>query len=161
MFCHLLPLISSAAGIKRNTMLDYYHIGAYGQVHQQRWSCCNAANRDTQGCQRTTTAQSMNGNKQHHRTTSLRIESRSPSKSRRQNASLYGPMSRKPREQGELQDRSPSPIFHDAIEPPEVPSQCSQSLATDSSILTECERERHGATSLLMHQDSQTDSGIV
>ena len=34
-------------------MLEFYHIGAYGQVHQHKWSCCNAANRDTPGCQKT------------------------------------------------------------------------------------------------------------
>ena len=32
-------------------MLDNYHPGAYGQVHVQKWSCCNAANRDFPGCQ--------------------------------------------------------------------------------------------------------------
>ena len=36
-------------------MLEYYHLGAYGQVHHHKWSCCNAVDRTTQGCQRTTT----------------------------------------------------------------------------------------------------------
>ena len=28
-------------------------MGAYGQVDLQKWSCCDAADRDTQGCQET------------------------------------------------------------------------------------------------------------
>ena len=43
----------SAATLKQNEMLEGYHIGAYGQVHQNKWSCCNAANRNTPGCERT------------------------------------------------------------------------------------------------------------
>ena len=42
-------------------MLDHYHSGAYGQVHQQKWSCCNAANRDFPGCQHV--AAQVNGKK--------------------------------------------------------------------------------------------------
>ena len=134
-------------------MLDYYHIGAYGQVHQQKWSCCNAANRDTQGCQRTTVAQS-NGNKQHHRTVSLRMGSRSPSKSQRRYNSVRTHGTRKHQEQA----RSPSPIYHDARADPEDPSQISQSLATSTSTLFKCEPERPDTVSLLMRPESQTDS---
>ena len=54
-------------------MLQSYHQGAYGQVHQQKWSCCNAANRDTQGCQQTT----YEYGKQHTRIRSLQVVSRS------------------------------------------------------------------------------------
>ena len=49
----------SATTIKKNTMSDVYHIGAYGQVDLHRWSCCNAANRGTPGCQKTKTARRM------------------------------------------------------------------------------------------------------
>ena len=42
--------IISATDLKGNAMLDHYHSGAYGQVNKQKWSCCNAANRDSQGC---------------------------------------------------------------------------------------------------------------
>lgn len=42
-----------AATLKHNHMSEIYHIGAYGQVNDNRWSCCNAANRNTPGCQRT------------------------------------------------------------------------------------------------------------
>lgn len=34
-------------------MLQFYHIGAYGQVHLNKWSCCNAANRNIPGCVKT------------------------------------------------------------------------------------------------------------
>lgn len=27
-------------------------MGAYGHLNHNRWSCCNAANRDTPGCQK-------------------------------------------------------------------------------------------------------------
>lgn len=33
-------------------MLESYHTGAYGQVNHNKWSCCNAANRDIPGCQK-------------------------------------------------------------------------------------------------------------
>ena len=35
-------------------MLDHYHSGAYGQVHENEWSCCNAVSRESQGCLSTT-----------------------------------------------------------------------------------------------------------
>lgn len=34
-------------------MLERYHLGAYGHVCRNKWSCCDAANRDTPGCQKT------------------------------------------------------------------------------------------------------------
>ena len=34
-------------------MLEHYHLGAYGHVCRNKWSCCDAANRDTPGCQKT------------------------------------------------------------------------------------------------------------
>ena len=134
-------------------MLDFYHIGAYGQVHQQKWSCCNAANRNIQGCQRTTIAQS-HGNKQHHRAASFKMESRSPSKVHRRYNSVRTHGTQKPLERA----RSPSPIYHDAREDPEGPSQISQSLATSTTTFFKSKPERHDTVSLLMRQESQTDS---
>ena len=52
-------ITSLAATINQNTMLEKYHTGAYGQVNQQRWSCCNLANRDLEGCHETTTPRRM------------------------------------------------------------------------------------------------------
>ena len=48
-------LLFSAATLKRNAMLDHYHLGAYGQIHHRKWSCCNATDRNTQGCHQTIT----------------------------------------------------------------------------------------------------------
>ena len=134
-------------------MLDYYHIGAYGQVHQQKWSCCNADNRDTQGCQRTTIAQSQ-GNKRCHRTVSLMMKSRSPSNFPHRYNSVCTHDTKKPQKQA----RSPSPIYHDAREDPEDPSQISESLATSNTTFFKSEPVSHDAVSMLMRQESQTNS---
>ena len=136
-------------------MLDNYHTGAYGQVHQLKWSCCSAANRDTPGCQQTST----NSSKQPRRMTSV-IESHSGSEkvARRPFVSLRGRRS-KPQQQ---QLRSLSPIFHDAREAPEdAPQQISHSLVTcATSSLSEFEQEGSSAEVLekLVHQDLQSDS---
>lgn len=133
-------------------MLDHYHIGAYGQVHQQKWSCCNAANRDTRGCQRTTIAQS-----QYLRTMSfITMESRNPSKFHHRCFSLCTHDIRKPQEQA----RSPSPIYHDAREAPEDPWKLSESLETSTTTFFNSEPVGHDAdnVSLLMRQESQTDN---
>ena len=138
-------------------MLENYHTGAYGQVNQLKWSCCSAANRDTPGCQQTST----NSSKQPRRMTSV-IESRSGSETvaRRPFTSLRGRHSKRQQQQ----QRSPSPIFHDAKEAPEdldAPQQISHSLATSvTSPLSEFEQERSTSEVLrkLMHQDSQNDS---
>lgn len=138
-------------------MLDNYHMGAYGQVHQLKWSCCSAANRDTPGCQQTST----NSSKQPRRMTSV-IESRSGSETvaPRPFISLCGRHS-KPRQQ-QQQQRSPSPIFHDAREAPEdAVQQTSHSLATcATSPLSEFEQEGSSVDILekLMHQDYEGDS---
>ena len=134
-------------------MLNHYHLGAYGQVHHLKWSCCNAANRNTQGCQQTINQPS--GNKPPRRMTSLRTESHSGSEgTRRPFVSLRG----NPKTQ--QQNRSPSPVYHDAREAPEDPSVTSQSLATCTSPFSELEQEESTDKILekLMHQDSQTDS---
>lgn len=136
-------------------MLDNYHTGAYGQVNQLKWSCCSAANRDTPGCQQTST----NSSKQPRRMTSV-IESRSGSETvaRRPFTSLRGRHSKRQQQQ----QHSPLPIFHDAKEAPEdAQQQISHSLVTCvTSPLSEFEQE--GSTSevltKLMHQDSQNDS---
>ena len=144
-----------AATLKRNVMLENYHTGAYGQVHQRRWSCCSAANRDTPGCQQTSTG----SNRQPRRMTSV-IESRSSSETvvRRKFTSFHGRNSKRQQQQ----QRSPSPIFHDARETPEDASQqTSLSLATcPTSPLSEFEQEGSTCEALrkLMHQDSQNDS---
>ena len=122
-------------------MLDYYHYGAYGQVHQQKWSCCGAANRDSQGCQRTSTL--YNGSKQLRRTASLRTESRSPSKgSRRQFSSTYRKSTSNQRDH---------PVNHDAKQ--------DSSLYTQSMIATTASsHERKPPPLSLIHQDSQEDT---
>lgn len=144
-----------AATLKRNVMLENYHTGAYGQVHQRRWSCCSAANRDTPGCQQTSTG----SNRQPRRMTSV-IECRSSSETvvRRKFTSFHGRNSKRQQQQ----QRSPSPIFHDAREAPEDASQqTSLSLAAcPTSPLSEFEQEGSTSEALrkLMHQDSQSDS---
>ena len=42
----------SAATLKKNCMFESYHKGAYGLVKHNKWSCCNATNRDAPGCQK-------------------------------------------------------------------------------------------------------------
>lgn len=137
-------------------MLDNYHTGAYGQVHQLKWSCCGAANRGTPGCQQSSTSST----KQPRRMTSV-IESRSGSEkvARRPFISLHGRTSRREQQQ----QRSPSPVFHDAREAPEEddPQQTSHSLATcPTSPLSEFEQEGNTSDVMrrLMHQDSQNDT---
>lgn len=134
-------------------MLDHYHYGAYGQVHQQRWSCCNAANRDSQGCQRT--IPQTNGSKQHRRTTSMKAERQSPSKLTRR---PFSERRSNPRSDGK--ERSPSPAYHDAKEEhtDNDPSPTSQSLVACTSPLSQFEAEGETDQSFLMRQDSQSSS---
>ena len=35
-------------------MYDWYHTGAYGQVHSNKWSCCSEDKRESKGCRKTT-----------------------------------------------------------------------------------------------------------
>ena len=110
-----LNLFSAAVTLKGNTMLNHYHLGAYGQIHQQEWSCCNAANRDAQGCQ-----QAFVQSRLRHQQLSLQVES---------NRSRTRPSHQYSRSLHDYpvadictswhQDRSPSPIFYDAKEAPE------------------------------------------
>ncbi len=137
-------------------MLENYHTGAYGQVHQLKWSCCGAANRGTDGCQLTST----DANRQPRRMTSV-IETHSSSErvARRPFISLRG---RNSKHQQEPQ-RSPSPVFHDAREAPEdAPLHIRHSLATcPTSPLSEFEQEESASEALrkLIHdQDSQNDN---
>lgn len=76
-------------------MLEYYHIGAYGQVHQHRWSCCNVANRDLQGCQKT---------EEPRRMTSIE----SPRTTRKNRGSSKG---QEEKEMGSLSDDASDPLW--------------------------------------------------
>ena len=134
-------------------MLDNYHTGAYGQVHQRKWSCCGAANRDSSGCQKTST----NSSRHRRRMTSV-IESRSSSErvARRPFSSLYNHTSKLQEER-----HSPSSTFHDVRETPEesdTPQQIRHSLATSSLSELEQEESASEAVRKLMHQDSQNDN---
>ena len=138
-------------------MLDNYHTGAYGQVHQLKWSCCGAANRDSSGCQQTST----NSRQLRRKTISSVPDSRSSSKivARRRCTSLRG---RNSKRQQQLQ-RSPSPIFHDAREAPkDAPQRIHQSLTTCPTRASLSEFEQEGSASevlrKLTHQDSQSDN---
>ena len=138
-------------------MLDNYHTGAYGQVHQLKWSCCGAANRDTPGCQQTST----NSRQLRRMTMSSMADSRSSSEivARRRFTSLHG---RNSKRQQQLQ-RSPSPIFHDTREAPEdAPRRIRHSLTTYPTRASLSEFEQEGSASeilrKLMHQDSQNDN---
>ena len=82
------------------------------------------------------------------------MESRSPSKFHHRYNSVCTHDTRKPQKQA----RSPSPIYHDAREDPEDPSQLSKSLSTSTTTFFNSEPVSHDAVSLLMRQESQTDS---
>lgn len=130
-------------------MLNNYHTGAYGQVHQRKWSCCGAANRDSSGCQQTSTYSSR-----HRRRMTSVIESRSGSErvARRPFSSLYNHTSKQQEER-----HSPSSTFHDIRESPEdTPQQIRHSLATyPTSSLSELEQEESASEAVRksMHQD--------
>ena len=35
-------------------MYNWYHTGVYGQVNNNKWSCCNESTREAKGCRKTT-----------------------------------------------------------------------------------------------------------
>ena len=127
-----------AASLKGNTILNYYHSGAYGQIHQQKWSCCNAANRDTQGCQRIFGRST--GKRRLSRTASLRMKNhRRDKKNYRRAGSFHGCL---------RFQRSPSPVFYDAKEAPENISLTTprRSVTTNNVILFQLEKDSNAGT---------------
>lgn len=47
-------MVSFHSAISDNEMYDWYHTGAYGQVNNNTWSCCNEKMREAKGCRKTT-----------------------------------------------------------------------------------------------------------
>ena len=146
-------LLLVAVVLSGNSMLQFYHLGAYGQVHQLKWSCCSAANRDTQGCQQTT----HKYGKQHTRAMSLVVESKSAS---RHNPRRFVSMrDHSKSKEGQKDISSTSPELEQPAQ--DNPPLISQSLDAVCSPLFEfiCEQQRYSISSdMLMHQDSQNEN---